>query len=138
MSRLRLTALLALLAATACNRKMPMPDPFAASIAGWGRTALRDLPASRPPDAVPAAVIDRIRAASYEGPGKLEARLYALSTPAAALNLAQRWAPRADTIFFYRDRFFVVVQWQTANRKALQSFVSEFQSRMGPQPAPTG
>ena len=138
MSRLRLTALLALLAAAACSRKTPVPDPFAASIAGWSRTALRDLPASHPPDPVPATVIESIRAASYEGPGKLEARLYALATPAAALELAQRWAPRADTVFFYRDRFFVVIQWQTANRKALQSFVGEFQNRMGPQPTPAG
>ena len=41
----------------------------------------------------------------------------------------QRWTPRADTVFFYRDRFFVVVQWQTADKKALQAFMSALEKR---------
>ncbi len=86
-------------------------------------------PPARPPDAIPAKGIDQIRTASYEGQGKLEAHLYALSTPAMALDLAQRWTPQADTVFFYRDRFFVVVQWQSAPRLAVRDFVSELQKR---------
>ena len=31
--------------------------------------------------------------------------------------------PAPDTVFFYADRFFVLIRWQTADRKALHEFV---------------
>ena len=67
----------------------------------------------------------------YEGPGKLDARLYVLDSPAVALELAQRWRPSADTVFFYSGRFFAVVKWQDADRIALKAFVAEVQKRFG-------
>jgi len=70
--------------------------------------------------------------ATYEGPGKIEARVYALSSPAVGLDLAQRWRPSADTVFFYRGRYFVVVKWQEAERKALEAFVKELEQRLEP------
>jgi hypothetical protein len=80
---------------------------------------------------VPRSAINRLQIATYEGPGKLEARAYELDSPAVALDLSQRWRPSADTVFFYRDRYFVVVKWQEADRKALEAFVHELQSRLG-------
>ena len=39
-------------------------------------------------------------------------------------------APSAITVgAIYNDRFFVVVQWQSADKKSLQSFVSALQQR---------
>ena len=46
------------------------------------------------------------------------------------MDLAQRWRPSADTVFFYRGRYFVVVKWQQADRKALQEFVRELEKRL--------
>ena len=107
-----------------------MPDAFAETIAGWHRVAVRDVPVSQPPDAIPVKNIEGIRAATYEGTGKLDARIYALPSSAVALDVVQRWTPAPDTVFFYSDRFFVVVRWEAADRKALQAFVSELEKRI--------
>jgi hypothetical protein len=48
-----------------------------------------------------------------------------------ALELVQRWRPSADTLFFYRGRYFVVLKWQDADRKALNAFAAELENRLG-------
>jgi len=126
MTRLRFAILLVVAAMCACRGKTPMPDAFAETIAGWHRTGMRAVL----DDASPVKNADLTNKATYEGPGKLEARIYALSSPAAALDVTQRWTPSADTVFFYSDRFFVVVRWEAADRKALQAFVTELQKRI--------
>ena len=62
---------------------------------------------------------------------KLEARAYELTSSAVGLDLVQRWRPSADTVFFNPGRYFVVVKWQQADRKALQDFVREMEKRLG-------
>src|SRR5262245_45560898 len=133
MARLRFALMAALIGLFACGGKRPIPDVFAESLAGFHRTSVSDVPASQPPDAIPAKEIDQIRMAAYEGPGKLEARVYALANSAVALDVVQRWKPAADTVFFYSDRFVVVIKWQSADRKALQGFVGELEKRFEPQ-----
>ena len=127
--------LLIVIAATlcACSRPAPMPDVFAAEIAGWHRTGVQDVPVSQPPDAIPVKLIQQIRTATYEGPGKLEARAYALTSSAVALDLVQRWEARPDTVFFYVDRFLVVVHWQTAEKKAMQPFLFALEKGFTPK-----
>jgi len=98
---------------------------------GWKRTGLRAIAASDAPDPVPRTSIETIQVASYEGPGKLEARAYQLDSPGVALDLAQRWRPSADTVFFYRDEYFIVIKWQEADRQALKEFDRELQTRLG-------
>lgn len=121
-------------ALAACGERDRMPEGLfpekAASV--WRRTALRDVPASEAPDPVPRNAVERIEAASYEGPGKIEARVYELTSPEVGLNLAQRWRPSSDTVFFNSRRFFVVVKWQEADRKALQEFVRDLEKRLAP------
>ena len=116
---------------SACGRVEPMPDLFPEVVAGvWHRTGLRDLPTSESPDPLPRSSVDRIQTASYEGPGKLEARVYRLTSSAVGLDAAQRWHPSADTVFFNQGRYFVVVKWQEAERPALQAFVRELERRL--------
>ena len=116
----------------ACSRTAPLPDLFPATVAGvWRRTALREVSAGDAPDPVSRSVINRLQVASYEGPGKLEARVYELESPGVALDMVQRWRPSADTVFFYRLKYFVVIKWQDAERKALTAFVTELQKRLG-------
>jgi hypothetical protein len=98
-----------------------MPDIFTEVVGAWHRTGVRDLP--------PPAGIERLRAASYQGPGALDARVYQLTSPAVALDMAQRWKPSPDTVFFYGDRFFVIIRWRTADRNALREFVAALEKK---------
>jgi len=116
----------------ACGRTAPLPaDLFPETVATvWRRAAVRNLPVSEAPDPVPRTSVERLQVAAYEGPGKIEARVYELSSPGVGLDLVQRWRPSADTVFFYRGRYFVVVKWQQADRKALEEFVRELEKRL--------
>ena len=117
----------------ACRENAPPLDPFPPTVANvWRRTALRDTPVSESPDPVPRTAVRRLRTAVYEGPGKLEARAYELNSVGVGVTLAQRWQPSADTIFFSRGTYFIVVKWQSADRKALQEFLRELQKRLPP------
>src|ERR1035437_8099521 len=119
-----------LLALVSCHRApAPLPALFTDVAGAWHRPYVRDPPPSAAPDPVPPAAIERIRAASYEGPGKLDARVYQLTSSAVALDVVQRWKPVPGTVFFCSGRFFVLVQWQTADRKALQEFVATLEKQ---------
>jgi len=117
----------------ACQKSAPPLDLFPPTVASvWTRTALRDTPVDESPDPVPRTAVKRLRTATYDGPGKLEAREYELDSDTVGITLSQRWQPSADTIFFARGRYFVVIKWQSAERKALQAFVQELQKRLPP------
>jgi hypothetical protein len=111
----------------------PALDVFPETVAGvWRRTALRDVPLSEAPSFAPRGVIRRIRAAAYDGPGKIEARVYE-AAPDVGLELIQHWRPAADTVVVYDQKHFqyvVEVKWESADRKALQEFVSTIESRL--------
>src|ERR1035441_314681 len=128
--RLAMILVCALSLASCRRAPAPMPDLFTEVAGAWYRTSLRELPPSLAPDFVPPAAIERIRAASYEGPGKLDARVYQLTSPAVALDVVQRWRPVPGTVFFYSGRFFVLIQWQTADRQALQEFVGALERKL--------
>ena len=104
-----------------------MPDVFAPAVGDWKRVEVRDLPIDKAPDDIPATKFDRILEAVYEGPGKLTARAYGLLSSGVALDVAQRWRAGADTVFFFSDRFFVVVHYAGADRKAVQGFVAQME-----------
>jgi hypothetical protein len=120
------------LALSACHSQAPLPNLFPSTVANvWHRTGLTNPSASEAPDPVPRTTIAWLQIATYEGPGKLEARVYGLSSPGVALDMVQRWRASANTVFFYRGRNFVVIKWQEADRKALQAFVSELETHLG-------
>ena len=124
-------ACLPLLAAlSACGARRKAPAVFPDTLAGWTRTSLRDLSVSDAPDPVPRNSVVSVQAAQYEGMGKLEARAYELTGSAAGLDIAQRWRPSADTVFFWAQRWFVVIRWQEADRRALQEFTSALEKRL--------
>jgi len=124
------------LALVSCRRDAAaMPDVFTETIGAWHRTSAGELPPSAASGAVSPAVVERIRTATYEGAGKLDARVYQLTSPAAALDVVQRWTPAPGTVFFYSGRFFVRIEWQTADRKALQEFVGILEKRFPAAPA---
>src|SRR5262245_11008698 len=116
--RLLFFALLAALARCARRPQTAGPLPPEAVPRLWQRTELSELPGSSAPDPIPAGGAQRVVRAVYEGPGRLEVTLYELTSSALALDMAQRWRPAADTVFFYQGAFFVVVRWQQAERKS--------------------
>jgi hypothetical protein len=124
------TAVLVALALCGCARAPAIPDVFSETIGAWRRTAQREIPADQPPDTLPGARAAAIRAANYEGPGKLEVRVYAMSSAAVALDAVQRWKNRPDTVFFNSGPYFVVIEWTAADRRALQAFVGELEKRL--------
>lgn len=110
------------------------PDVFPPAVADvWRRTEMRETPVSEAPDPVPRNSVDRVGTAHYEGPGKIDVRVYVLESAAVGLDLAQRWRPSSDTVFFNRGRYFVVVKWQEADRGALHEFVRALEMRLGPR-----
>jgi hypothetical protein len=128
--RLSITLVAAL---AACGQKAALPpDLFPQTVNGvWNRTELRDLPADESPDPVPRNSVEQIRTASYKGPGGLDARVYLLDSAEVGAALGARWRPSADTVFFNHGRYFVVIKWQSPDRKALQEFVAELQRKLG-------
>jgi hypothetical protein len=122
MMRLAISLACALALASCRRASAPMPDVFTEMVGAWRRTSVGELPP-------PSAAIERILAASYQGPGKLEARVYQLTSSAAALDMAQHWKPAPDTVFFYNGRFFVLIRWQAADRKALHEFVAALEKK---------
>jgi hypothetical protein len=119
-----------------CRKSAPPLDLFPPTVADvWRRTAVQDTPVDESPDPVPRTAVKSLRTATYEGAGKLEARAYELDSDTVGITLSQRWQPSADTVFFARGRYFIVVKWQTADRKSLQSFIQALQRSF---PAPPG
>ncbi len=114
----------------ACRTQQPFPSDLLPETmpGGWRRTSMGEFSGARDP--VPANSVEQSRAASYEGPGTLEVHIYQLTSPAIGLDLTQRWRPSADTVFFNQGVYFVVVKWQSAERKALQQFVSALEAKL--------
>jgi hypothetical protein len=129
----RCLAITLAIALTACNEKVTLPpDLFPQTVNGvWSRTELRDLPVDESPDPVPRTSVDEVRAATYKGPGEIQARVYVLNSAEVGAALGTRWRPSADTVFFDHGRYFVVIKWQSPDRKALQQFVADLQKRLG-------
>jgi hypothetical protein len=119
------------LAASACREERPPLDLIPETVANvWRRSSLRETPVSEAPDPVPRTSVKRLQIAESECPGKLEARVYELTSSAVGLDMVQRWRPSADTVFFNPGRFLVVVKWQQADRKALQEFLKDMERRL--------
>jgi hypothetical protein len=125
---------LALLALGACGSKPEMaPNLFPETAAGgWRLAEAHNLSAADAPDPVPRSSVEQVRAAVYKaGDAEIQSRVYLLSSPEVGAALEGRWRPSADTVFFSRGSYFVVVKWQAADRKAVQEFVAALQRRLG-------
>ena len=121
------------LGVAACAKREPPIEPFPETLAGWKRTSLREIPAAEFPDPVPKASVTRAHIAEYEGDGKIQGRAYELTRQEIGLDIAQRWRPEADTVFFWARSHFVVMRWKEADRLALQEFTRALEKRLNGQ-----
>jgi len=94
-----------------------------ASVAGWQRTALRDIKPPKP-------TILRAFEAGYERSGKLTIDLYEAKVSGTAFEMTQHWRSAPNTVVFDKGRCFVVVKWERADRQALTAFVRALQKNL--------
>jgi hypothetical protein len=95
-----------------------------ASVGGvWQRKSLRDIPPPKP-------AILRAFEAEYGGAGKLTVDLYEAKVSGTAFEMTQHWRASPDTVFFDKGRYFVVLRWEQADRKALTAFVRGLQKEL--------
>ena len=111
---------------TACSRPpRSAASLLPASVSGvWQRTSLRDIPP-------PKRTILRALEADYQGAGKLTVDLYEAKVSGTAFEMTQHWRSAPNTVFFDKDRYFVVMKWQQADRPALTAFVRAMQKNLG-------
>ncbi|MDQ6700886.1 MAG: hypothetical protein M3Z36_11970 [Acidobacteriota bacterium] len=105
----------------------PLPDTVAG---GWHRAALQEAPLDAAPDLVRRTGLRKWWKAEYDGPGTVHVEIYALNSGGAGLDLVQKWRPSANTVTFYTDRYFIVVDWDGADRVALRSLVTALQKAL--------
>ena len=95
-----------------------------ASVGGvWQRKSLHDIPP-------PKTTILRAFEADYEGAGRVTVDLYEAKVSGTAFEMTQHWRASADTVFFDKGRYFVVVKWERADRQALTAFVRGLQKEL--------
>jgi len=111
---------------TACNQpERNAADLLPENVDGvWQRQGLRDL---TPPN----DTIARAFEAEYGGPGQLTVDLYEAKSSGTAFEMTQHWRASADSVFFDKGRYFVVVRWKQADRAALTRFVGTLQKQLG-------
>ena len=68
--------------------------------------------------------------AIYQGQGTLTVDLYEMKVAGLAFEMTQHWRPAPAAVFFDKGRYFLVVNWQDANREALTAFVRAMQKQL--------
>jgi len=67
---------------------------------------------------------------TYQGPGTVRVEVVDTGASVTAFDLAQRARPRPDTVFFYKENYFVTVKWEGADREALKLLVRDLEKRL--------
>ena len=65
----------------------------------------------------------------YEGPGKVTVEVEDVGQQAVAFERAQKTRSQPDSVFFDKDRYFVTVRWDQADREALKMLVRALQKQ---------
>ena len=68
--------------------------------------------------------------ATYRGPGTVRIEVEDTGASVNAFDRAQRARPQPDTVFFYKEKYFVTVKWEGADRDALKSLVRDLEKRL--------
>ncbi|MDQ6705413.1 MAG: hypothetical protein M3Z85_05555 [Acidobacteriota bacterium] len=61
----------------------------------------------------------------------MDLQIYELRSGPAGLDLVQKWRPAANTVTFYTDRYFTVVDWDRADRDSLRSLIGRLEKALG-------
>src|ERR1043166_9691143 len=114
---LRLGLLLAMLAiAGGCGRRSSGPMLPETAAGGW---TLQDTSRA-----------ERKTLATYRGPGTVRVEVEDMGSSVTAFDRAQRTRAEPDTVFFYKEKYFVTVKWEGADRGALKSLLRDLENRL--------
>lgn len=120
--------LLAALFFFAACAQTPAAPAFPPTVAGvWKLEGVDRFDAGKAPEVVRKIGTRGWWSAAYEGAGSATVEMYALSRPAAGLEMVQQWQPVADTAVWYTPRYFVVVRWKNAERAAISALIRELE-----------
>ncbi|MGI8990001.1 MAG: hypothetical protein ACR2I2_10500 [Bryobacteraceae bacterium] len=97
---------------------------------GWHLASLQEAPLHSAPDPVRRTGLRKWWKARYDGPATVHLQIYELRTGPAALDLVQKWRPAANTVTFYTDRYFTVVDWDRTDRDALRSLIGRIEKAL--------
>jgi len=67
--------------------------------------------------------------AVYEGSGTVRVEVEDMGAQAVAFERVQRTRSAPETVFFDKDKYFVTVRWEQADRDALRQLVRELQKK---------
>lgn len=101
---------------------------------GWRRGPVTEQAAGEAPKLARELGMDRVFAASYSGPGEIDATLFRMRTPEVAFELAQKWPPSPDSVSIYEKCDFVTVRWRAAEREVARNFVRALARRLKSMP----
>lgn len=133
MSRLAVfdVILISLLFLVSCTKTVEAPALPEAISGGWHLAFLQEEPPDSAPYPVPRAGLRKWWKAQYDGPATVRLQIYELRAATAGLDLVQKWRPAANTVTFYTDRYFTVVDWDRADRDSLRSLVGRLEKALG-------
>ncbi len=124
-----------------CGRRAPVADVLLPrELGGCKRSEMHELPSESVPAESGGVNLRRAFQATYKAPAAVQVKILELASPAAALDLAQRWRQEADSVSFYQGNYFAVVKWESFDRQKLAAFVRALQQHLrvleSSQPAP--
>jgi hypothetical protein len=68
--------------------------------------------------------------ATYQGQGTVRVEVEDTGASVTAFDRAQRARPQPDSVFFYKENYFVTVKWEGADREAVKLFVRDLEKRL--------
>ncbi len=116
----------------ACSGRKTEAVKLPTMLAGaWKLKEQHAVPATQPPAPMEPSMLENVVEGAYEGAGEIRVTVYRMKSSALGLDMAQRWRPAADTVFFYKDERFVVVSWKQTDRTQVRAFVTDLQKSLG-------
>ena len=109
----------------ACGAREPAPFAFPPAIGVWKLKLVKEVIA--PPEQILRLGLKRSQSADYEGPGRIVAEIYEMTSSAGAFEAEQKWRPSADTVAFHQENRFTVIHWESADRDSVSAFVRAIQ-----------
>lgn len=83
---------------------------------GWARGALREPPPESAPPEIRSLSVRSSIEAEYHGPQPMKVTVYAMGSPTAAFEAAQKWRHREGAVAFQEGRFLAVVDAPRASK----------------------
>jgi hypothetical protein len=121
---LRVTLSVLILFVGSCAPAVKKPELPQSVSPGWQLTGMRETEPGKAWEAI------------YTGPGKVRVRVWSIQSIAEGLDRVQKWEPAANTVVFYSDRYFAVLDWAAADAAQAGTLVRAVERAIGIRSAP--